>query len=65
MLTMDTPQYSKTDKLDTKAQASWKPKGTNVNKTDIFSSVFDRRCKSLFQPTVVGYIDRNQGIMDM
>ena len=36
VLTMDTPRLSKTNKLKVKGEPSWKPKGTNVNKTDLF-----------------------------
>ena len=62
---MDTPRLSKTNKLEAKGDPSWKPKGTNVNKTDLFFPVFDRRCRSLFHFTVAGYSDHNQGIMDL
>ena len=65
VLTMDTPHRSKTNKLEAKGDPSWKPKGTNVNKTDLFFPVFDRRCRSLFHSTVAGYSDHNQGIMDL
>ena len=37
----------------------------NVNLTDRFFSVFDRRCKRLFRSTVIGHSDHNQAIMPM
>ncbi len=37
----------------------------SVNLTNRFFSVFDWRCKCLFQSSVIGHRDHNQGIMSM
>ena len=55
VLATDHPRESKWPKIEAKADPLWKPTGTNVNKTDLFFSLFDQRCRSLFQSTIAGY----------
>jgi hypothetical protein len=48
-LAMDHSRESKWAKIEAKNNPLWEPIGTNVNKTDLFCSSFDRHCRSLFQ----------------